>query len=375
MATRRLGITVFLFCMILSLMLCPVQAASPEESIVTDRLCTLDVLYSCEGTPYAGVPVALYHIADVSSDFQYTLTPSFEGFKLTLNGIQSNSEWNKIRTSLEAYILSNRIEENREAVSDWTGKVKFESLTPGLYLVIPEGEVEIAGNRTCVFDSALVALPGLDEDDRWLYQVSVTAKPEILPPVKPNEIIEFQVLKLWKGDNRHEHRPKSVKIGIFRDGRLHETVVLSDENHWFYSWSAKDDGAKWMVVELEVPEGYGVTVERRDNTFIVTNTKLPDDPPGKPPFDPPEKPTEKPTEGPTEGPTEEPTEKPTENPTEKPTEGHPEEVPTEKPPQKPPVTENPKTGDTSHILLYTLLMYGSGMVLVLLGLTGKRRSK
>ena len=78
------------------------------------------------------------------------------------------------------------------------------------------------GDLHCRFDSALVALPGLGEDGRWQYEVSVNAKAECLPPIDPDEKIEFKVLKLWKGDEGRSDRPESVEVEIFRDGISYE---------------------------------------------------------------------------------------------------------------------------------------------------------
>jgi hypothetical protein len=99
-------------------------------------------------------------------------------------------------------------------------------------------------------------------------------------------------------------------------------VILPEENHWAYAWTAPDDGADWMVVERDVPAGYTVTVEERAASFVLTNTLISENPP--------------------------------------------EEDETE------PET-SPKTGDTSNIMLYTMLMYGSGIILILLGISGKRK--
>ena len=341
MAKRRVGIMLLLICFWLNLMLFPVQAASTEdakEPIALDRTCTLTISYRCDGAACAGVSVELYRIADVSADFQYTLTEAFQNSRLTLNGVQTVGEWNVIRATLESYILGNRIPEDARAETDRSGKVRFDGLKPGLYLAIPEPVIE--DDLTCIFDSALVALPGLGEDGLWQYRVEVTAKSEILPPLKPNETKEFRILKLWKGDDHGAHRPRSIQVEIFRNGKSYETVTLSEKNNWSYSWSAPADGAKWMVIERNIPEGYAVSVEKRGTTFIITNTLCPEPPGG-----------------------DHPTEKPPTNPTN----------PTEKPNPRPPAPDEPKTGDTPHILLYTVLMYASGIILVLLALTGKRK--
>ena len=127
-------------------------------------------------------------------------------------------------------------------------------------------------------------------------------------------------------------------IEIFKDGVSYETVVLSEENNWSFSWAVKDDGAEWMVAERNVPAGYAVTVDEHGGAFVLTNTWIPEEPPV-------EEPSEKPPE--------------TEDVT-------PGETPKDE------MTDVPETGDSPHIMLFTVLMYASGMLLIILGVTGKR---
>ena len=94
-------------------------------------------------------------------------------------------------------------------------------------------------------------------------------------------------------------------------------MILTEENHWTYSWSAKDDGSRWAVIERNVPQGYTMTVEERSATFVLTNTRIPTDPDN---------------------------------------------------PSVPPVT-----GDTSNVLLHVLLMTVSGSMLIVLGISGKKK--
>lgn len=315
MAKRRFRIMILLFCFCLCTLPCRAVAASTtdaKEPIDTGRNCTLTISHRCDGTAFSNQTVKLYQIAEISADFQYALTEPFCPTGLILNGIQTQGEWNVVRATMEAYILANSIAPIMTAITDEAGDACFESLKPGLYLV---AEMQMAeGDLSCAFDSALIALPGLDGEGYWQYDVAVAAKPAILPPIDPDEKTELKVLKLWRGDEGLGTRPQSVEVEIFRNGISYAGVILSEENHWSYSWSAKNDGADWKVVERNVPSGYTMTVEQRETTFVITNTRP--DQPG---------------------------------------------------------TEPPKTGDTANILLYTVLMYVSGTMLIILGIAGKRK--
>ena len=317
MINRKIGIVVFLLCLCFHLIPHQAMAASTSdavEPIIPENECSLTISYCYAETAFSDREVKLYRIAQVSADFKYTLTQPFEASGLILDGIRTAGEWNVIRSTLEAHILAYNIAPEFAAVTNEDGQVSFETLETGMYLaIVSQAEQDDLHYR---FDSALIALPGLGPDGRWQYQVSVNAKGEVLPPVDPDEEVELKVLKLWRGDEGRTERPKSIEVEIFRDGSSYKTVILSEENHWAYTWTAKDDGSSWTVVERNIPQGYTVTVEERQSTFVLTNTWTPTDPddPGRP----------------------------------------------------------PQTGDTSNILLYILLMVGSGSMLIILGITGKK---
>ena len=317
MIKRKLGIIVILLCFCFYLMPYQVMAASTSdavEPIIPENECSLTVSYCYGETALSNVQVKLYRIAEVSADFQYTLSQNFEASGLILDGIQTAGEWNVVRSTLEAHILAYKIAPELISVTNEDGEASFRTLRTGMYLAIVS-QVEQDGFYYR-FDSALIALPGLGQDGHWQYQVSVNAKGEALPPVDPDEKVELKVLKLWRGDEGRTDRPKSIEVEIFHDGISHKTVILSEENHWAYSWSAMDDGSSWTVVERNVPQGYTVTVEERISTFVLTNTWTPT---------------------------------------------YPED------PVKP-----PSTGDTANILLHVLIMIVSGSMLIILGVTGKK---
>ncbi len=316
MAKRRIGIIAFMLCICLYLIPCQGQAASTadaKEPISTNENCSLKISYCSGGIAFSELPVKLYKIADVSADSQYTLTSSFEKSNLILNGIQTVGEWNVIRSTLETFILANDITADLNAKTDFAGKASFDALKPGLYLAITEHIIQ--DETTYVFDSALIALPGLGADGLWQYQVDVTSKSEIIPPSEDDEEIERKVLKLWKGDSGSSARPTTIEVEIFRNGTSYQTVTLSENNHWTFTWSAKDDGSDWKVVERNIPTGYTMTIEERETSFVLTNT-LNRDVPGNP--------------------------------------------------------DSPQTGDTSNIMLWVILMIVSGSMLIILGITGKR---
>lgn len=307
----RTRIILLLLC--ICLFAAPLRAAAEvKQPLLRDKECALSVSYSAEGTAFADLPVELYKVADLSADQRYTLVPAFEKTGLILDGIQNPMEWSELQSTLEAYAVACGIQADCIAATNQAGQVAFDGLKAGLYMIITEPIVR--DGWTYIFEGALVALPSLGEDGAWQYQVAVSSKSEVLPPIEGDEEIELKVLKLWKGDQAAK-RPKSVEAEIFRNGVLMQTVVLSEENNWSYHWVAKNDGAVWKVAERNVPAGYVMTVDEREVAFVITNTLK----------------------------------------------------------SSTPVPPPPHTGDTSNVMLYILLMSGSGIMLMILGIVGKRK--
>lgn len=272
--------------------------------------------YAYNGTAFSGMSVSLYKIADVSSEYQYTLTADFLPTGLQLNGVTTTGEWNTIRTTLESYIAAKGISAHLVQSTDANGQVSFLNLTPGLYLV---AAVQCAKNGVWYsFDSVLTAVPDLNADGTWNYDVHGTLKADVDTPSGGK--LSYKVLKLWKDSGTASNRPTSIEVDIIRNGKIVETVVLSETNHWSYSWSAEDDGSTWQVAENPVPDGYVMTVEQRVTTFTILNSKSDQ-------------------------------------------------------PSAPSSPDSPQTGDTFHAGFYGMLMCISGIVLVLLGITGKRKAE
>lgn len=320
-----------IMCLSLLLMPCTIHAASTVdavEPICVSTECSLNMTYSYDKSTFPGITAKIYKIANVSEDFQYTLTSDFSDCGLSLNGIQSVSEWNIIRSTLETYIETYRPESYETAVTDNNGQVHFEKLQTGMYLIMP---VRVTQNGfRYYFASALFSLPNLDADGTWNYEVAARPKTEATEPSGSDK--QYKVLKLWKDEDNESRRPESVEVDILRDGQTVKTVTLSDQNNWSYSWIAEDDDSVWKVTERNVPYGYVMTVEERTATFVIINSLTQE-------HEQPEEPES---------------------------------------PEEPGMPDNPVvpiTGDTMNFGLYVMLICVSGILLVLLGVAGKRRDE
>lgn len=84
--------------------------------------------------------------------------------------------------------------------------------------------------------------------------------------------IDVRVSKVWYGaDVTH---PTSVKIVLYRDGVEYDTVTLSADNNWTYTWKELTDEFRWTVDEPSVPSGYVKHIRRNEYNFTVYNTHV-----------------------------------------------------------------------------------------------------
>lgn len=92
-----------------------------------------------------------------------------------------------------------------------------------------------------------------------------------------SKTLTINVTKVWD-DNNNPNRPNSVTIVLSNDMAVVDTISLSSNNNWTYSFANlpkyKTDGSliKYNVDEPNVPEGYTKSISNNDNVFTITNT-------------------------------------------------------------------------------------------------------
>lgn len=101
------------------------------------------------------------------------------------------------------------------------------------------------------------------------YLYAVEAKPKCVSFVPKDH---YSVTKLWQDGDNQALRPKTVTVEIYQDGALYETQLLSADNNWTYTWSVSGDQGKWTVVETSVSDDYKVTIRQNGSNFSIINT-------------------------------------------------------------------------------------------------------
>ncbi|MBR5470899.1 MAG: Cna B-type domain-containing protein [Oscillibacter sp.] len=325
----------FLGALLLCLALFPTEcaAAAPDP----DRPCSLTLWYTQGGIAFSDLDVEIYRVAKLRADGEHELVEPFSGYPIHIHGITSQKEWQDTAQTIKSYVMADQIAATQSRKTDSAGKAIFTGPETGLYLV--KGVTAQAADGTYVFWDFMVYLPTPMGSG---YNYNVEARPKCARYEPP---AEYTVLKLWNDAGASGQRPASVSVDILKDGAVQGTVTLSSANNWSYSWSVPDGDGDWSVMETDVPAGYQVSMTNSGTAFIITNTKSPSGPDDPTPPDDPDIPDDPDAPDPPE------------DPDTLDDQGNSNEPP----------PEMPKTGDTSPLLLYMMLMCISGFGLMLLG--------
>lgn len=271
--TRRKR-TLALLAAVLCLLTSVAQAAG---SIDLSRKPTLTMTYRDGKTALSGAKFSIYRVADADETGELTVRSEFDEFDLDIRG-KNDRRWREMAQTLESYVLRRGLTPADSGKTDKTGMLAFptqgKTLAAGLYLVI--GERHTQGGNDYDAEPFFVLLPTQDlENNEWVYDVSANVKFGKTPVPDDGDTVTRKVLKVWDDDGAEDSRPQEITVELLRNGKVYDTVKLSEKNNWRYTWLDLDADARWSVTEKTV-SGYTVSITREGITFVVTNTKKPD---------------------------------------------------------------------------------------------------
>lgn len=271
--TRRKR-TLALLAAVLCLLTSVAQAAG---SIDLTRKPTLTLTYRDGKTALSGAKFSIYRVADADETGELTVRFEFDEFDLDIRG-KNDRRWREMAQTLESYVLRRELTPADSGKTDKTGMLTFpmqgKTLAAGLYLVI--GERHTQGGNDYDAEPFFVLLPTQDlENNKWVYDVSANVKFGKTPVPDDGDTVTRKVLKVWDDDGAEDSRPQEITVELLRNGKVYDTVKLSEKNNWRYTWLDLDADARWSVTEKTV-SGYTVSITREGITFVATNTKKPD---------------------------------------------------------------------------------------------------
>ncbi|WP_026509679.1 Cna B-type domain-containing protein [Butyrivibrio sp. LC3010] len=289
-----LGATVISMSALLALPGATVNAGSDNNGpghIDMNRETTLSVYYYFDTVgdipgygEMDGVNTKVYKIASISENGEFTLLPPYDSLGLEVSDMRSlanQEKWDTIITEAGKCVAQNNIQPSYQGTSGNDGFTRLGKVDKGLYYGVSDPLVK-EGIQYKYFDF-LSVVPGpssIDENGNNLWDGTWTnAQYDVIaiPKRAANRLEEdpevFAIHKQWVDDGG-EDRPDSIKVKIFCDGAYAETVELSNENNWKYSWNY-EKGHTFTVEEENDNTGYTPTISQNENTIVIVNTKKP----------------------------------------------------------------------------------------------------
>lgn len=252
---------------VLVLLACALAVTAAAQTIDLDRESTLTLSFGESGEGFPEVEFSLYPVASLTEEGEYALTGDFAQYPVSLEDLDS-SGLRSLAQTLDAYVARDKLTPLLSQKTGEDGRVSFDSLSPGLYLVL--GEPYTQDHTVYTPSPMLFYLPGQGEDGGWEYEVTASCKFD--QEETTDTTVSRKVQKVWKDDGNRSKRPEQVLVQLLENGAVVDTVALSEENNWEHTWEKLSASSRWQVAETNVPAGYTVTVTQEGTLFVVTNT-------------------------------------------------------------------------------------------------------
>ncbi len=238
--------------------LLPVYASAAEPVGSLTMFCQTQ-----EGIILSDVDWDIHRIGYRAEDGSFQLNKDFY-YPVSLADT-SKSAISEAAQTLAGYCVSDKLKPLDKQTSDAQGKVKFEELPYGLYLLI--GGLVKEGEVYYIYSPFIIEIPSPDSKD-----VDIIAYPKAKMMSWTEESYEYTLKKIWSDDDDfYAARPISITAKIYRDGAYYQSVVLNESNQWTYSWHSNTLN-EWTIVEENVPRDYAVVYNNNGFQFVIVNT-------------------------------------------------------------------------------------------------------
>lgn len=251
---KRLGAVLCALGMVLMLaagLTVNVSAAEKSESLI---------LY-CKEDDFilSGMQWSIYKIGKKSGN-KYTLSGDFANYPVILGGLTEESI-TETASTLENFAMLDSLSPERKGITDNNGVIRFENLEVGLYLA--------CGKSVKREDYTFVPVPIIFEVDGSKKEIDGYPKFRIKRTL-PGDIERYAVRKIWANADGVTDKPVEIAVEIYENNVVYDTVKLSQENNWTYSWEG-DVSSEWRVKEVTVPAGCFVMYRNNTTQYIIMN--------------------------------------------------------------------------------------------------------
>lgn len=242
-------------CIALLLVMASVTGVSAEEfDPQRTGSITVTLAEQYDKIPIVGAQLQVYYIATVAADgaLRYSYTEEFARTGIPLDDPELAAKLDGYLSQQDLPFIQMRTDEN--------GTASCADLPLGLYFIRQVNTVE--GFAPCT--PFLVTVP-MESEEGYVYDVNASPKTEVA------KLTTITIRKVWNTDDSTS-AAQSVTVQLLRSGKVVETAVLNESNHWQVTYTDMPESDEYSIQEVNVPKGFTATYHRSGYVFTVTNT-------------------------------------------------------------------------------------------------------
>lgn len=238
---------------------CLCSAASAEGTV------TMTIVCEERGKSVKGMSWSVFRIGSYDGE-KIDLEGEFTKYPVDMSDLSSSGLADAAST-LKAYAFTYKVEPNGKGTTQSDGTVTFDGLEDGVYLV--------AANKSKAGDITYIPAPAIVFIDPE-QNVDFTVYPKITSiRTLADEFERLSLRKIWEKYDGMIEKPTEIVVDIYRDYELYETVTLSADKDWNYSWEELT-GSEWTMIERNIPEKCTIVYRNDGRRYIVVNTYNPE---------------------------------------------------------------------------------------------------
>ena len=254
-----------IFCALLILLITVASLDLKASADASDQNAdgTLSIICSIDDKAYSGVGWRVYRVGERDEYGNLSLTGSFADYDIPFADIDE-SNIGEVSSTLANYVQTDSIQPDYSGETADNGEYTVSGISKGIYLSCGDSFTDEAAGKI------YHPIPALIEVSREYGSeaMDITAYAKFTSEDNPHT--SYSIVKIWEGDSDGKSRPQSITVEIYADGELYDTVTLSEDEQWTYSWES-DKKVEWSVKEIDVPESYTVAYTNSGAEYTIKN--------------------------------------------------------------------------------------------------------
>lgn len=238
---------------------CLCSAVSAEGAVTMTLVC------EARGELVEGMQWSVFRIGSYDGE-KISLEGAFTEYPVDMSDLSSSGLADAAST-LKDYAFTHKIKPDGNGATQSSGIAVFDGLEYGVYLVAANNLK--VGDKTFVPTPAIVSLTAEQSDDFTVYPKITSIR------TLADEYERLNVRKVWERYDGMLVKPTEVVVDIYRDYEFYESVTLTADNDWNYTWEELA-GSEWTIIERKIPEKCTVVYRNDGRRYVVVNTYNPD---------------------------------------------------------------------------------------------------